>query len=72
MNDTPPEIEKMVFDRMMALSGEQRFIMGAAMFDDARAMIIASLPKGLPPQELRRQLFERIYGKIENYPGLKF
>lgn len=72
MDDTSPEIKKMVFDRMMALSGAQRFVMGAAMFDDARTMILASLPKDLPPAELKRRLFERIYGKIENFPGLKF
>jgi hypothetical protein len=32
------------------------------MFDAARAMVLASLPADLPPQELKRRLFERIYG----------
>ena len=50
----------------MALSGEERFIMGALMFDAARDMILASLPKDLPPDELKRRLYERIYG--EPYP----
>ncbi len=47
----------------MARSGEERFIMGALMFDSAREMIKASLPRGLSETEQRRLLFERIYGK---------
>ena len=36
--------------------------MGASMFDAERDVIIASLPKDLPEDEFKRQLFERIYG----------
>jgi hypothetical protein len=46
----------------MALSGEERFIMGAKMFDSARAMMKASLPAGLSEAERRRELFRRTYG----------
>ena len=46
----------------MSRSGAERFIMGAQMFDAARRMALASLPSGLPPEELKRRLFERIYG----------
>jgi hypothetical protein len=63
MTDTPPEIRKLVHDRLMALSGEERFLMGARMFESARTIILASLPKDLSAEELRRKLFERIYGK---------
>jgi hypothetical protein len=63
MTDTPPEIGRMVRDRIMARSGEERFIMGAEMFESAREMIKASLPKGLSEMEQRRLLFKRIYGK---------
>jgi hypothetical protein len=69
MNDTPPEVEAMVREMMMARSGEERFLMGALMFDVAREFIIASLPENLPPDEFKRRLFERIYGfplEIEN------
>lgn len=62
MNDTPPEIEAMVREMLMSRSGEERMIMGARMFDAAREMVIASLPKDLPPAEFKRRLFERIYG----------
>jgi hypothetical protein len=62
VNDTSPEIEEMVRELMMQRSGEERFVMGALMFDAARELIIASLPQNLPPQEFKRRLFERIYG----------
>jgi hypothetical protein len=62
MTDTPPEIGKMVRDKIMARSGEERFVMGAQMFDAARAMIMASLPSRLSKTEQKRQLFKRIYG----------
>jgi hypothetical protein len=35
---------------------------GAEAAEAARAMVLASLPKDLPPAELKRQLFQRIYG----------
>jgi len=63
MNDTPPEIAEMVWKRVMALSGAERMAMGSRSFDAARAMVLASLPKDLPPLELKRQLFQRIYGE---------
>jgi hypothetical protein len=62
MNDTSPEVEKMVRELMMLRSGEERFVMGALMFDAARELIIASLPQNLPPTEFKRRLFKRIYG----------
>ena len=62
MTDTPAEIERMVRAQIMARSAEQRFIMGAQMFDAALAMIGASLPLGLSEAERKRRLFERVYG----------
>lgn len=62
MNDTPPEVEEMMRAMMMNRSGEERFVMGALMFDAARELVIASLPRNLPPPEFRRRLFRRIYG----------
>jgi hypothetical protein len=62
MNDTPPEIEKKVRELIMARSGEERLIMGALMFDAAREMILASFPAGLSEGELKKRLFERVYG----------
>jgi hypothetical protein len=62
MTDTPAEIEQMVRDKIMACSGEERFIMGAQMSESAREMVKASLPSGLSKTEQRRQLFKRLYG----------
>ena len=62
MTDTPPETERMVREKIMARSGEERFIMGSQMFDSAREMAKASLPKNLSETERRRLLFKRVYG----------
>jgi len=62
MRDTPPEIERRVRDEIMKRSPEERFVMGAEMFEAARAMIAASLPRDLSETERKRQLFRRIYG----------
>jgi hypothetical protein len=63
MTDTPPEIERIMRDKLMARSGEERFVMGAQMFDSVREMVKASLPGGLSEAEQRRQLLKRLYGK---------
>jgi hypothetical protein len=62
MTDTPSDVAEMVRAKLMSRSGAERFIMGAQMFEAARRMVLASLPADLPPEELKRQLFERIYG----------
>lgn len=63
MNDTTPEIAEKVHEMMMARTGAERLIMGSAMFDLARKIVLASLPKDLSDEELKRRLFERIYGQ---------
>lgn len=63
MTDTSPEIVELVRQKLMARSGEERFLMGVRMFEAARAMVLASLPEGLSPEESKRQLFQRIYGQ---------
>jgi len=68
MDDTSPEIEKRLHEMIMSRSGEERFMMGVQSFDAAREIVLASLPKDLPPDELKRRLFERIYGApMENF-----
>ena len=63
ITDTSPAIEQMVRKKLMALSGEERFIMAAEMFESARAMVEASLPRELSEIERRQELFRRLYGK---------
>ena len=67
MTDTAPEIERIMRDKLMALSGEERFVMGAQMFESAREMVKASLPRGLSEADERRQLFKRLYGRELNW-----
>jgi hypothetical protein len=62
MNDTSPVAERIVRERMMAISGEERFLMGAGMFEAARTMALASAPEGLSSSELRSFLLRRFYG----------
>jgi hypothetical protein len=63
MTDTSPEIAELVRQKLMARSSEECFLMGVWMFDAARDMVLASLPSGLSQEELRRQLFQRLYGR---------
>ncbi len=63
MTDTTPEVEKKMREMMMARTGAERMMMVASMSDAARAIVVASLPKDLSADELKRRLFERIYGE---------
>ena len=63
MTDTSPEIAELVRQKLMARSGSERFVMGTRMFDAAREMVLASLPAGLTPDELKRQLYQRLYAE---------
>lgn len=63
MDDTTPEVKKKMREMMRARTGAERVIMGASMFDAARRLIIASLPKDITAEELKRRLFERTYGE---------
>jgi len=62
MNDTSPVAERIVRERMMAFSGEERFLMGAGMFESARTMVLASAPRGMSGSDLRSFLLRRFYG----------
>jgi hypothetical protein len=62
MDDTTPEIKEKMREMMMSRTGSERVIMGASMFDAARLIVLSSLPKDLSEDEVKRKLFERIYG----------
>jgi hypothetical protein len=62
MNDTSPEIAAMVHARMMAKTGEERFLMGVRMHEAARRMVMASFPPGISDEQRKKLLFERFYG----------
>ncbi len=62
MNDTTPEIARIMREKTMALSGNERLKMGSGMFEAARAMVLASFPRDLPEIEVKRRLCMRLYG----------
>ena len=62
MTDTEPQVERKFQEMIMSRSGEERFMMGIRSFEAARTILLASLPKDLPEHELKRKLFERLYG----------
>ena len=63
MNDTAPEIAEEVRSRLEMLSNATRFKIGVEMFEAARRIIIASFPKDLSASQLKRRLYERVYGR---------
>jgi hypothetical protein len=63
MTDTPLEITELVRQKLMARSCEERFLMGVRSFEAAREMVLSSLPVGLSTEEMKRQLFQRLYGQ---------
>ncbi len=72
MTDTPPEIERMVRERIMARSAEERLLIGAQMFDAAVTMIQASFPPDMPEAERKQHLFRRLYGDTTLSGGMGF
>ncbi|MEY2488379.1 MAG: hypothetical protein QOC70_321 [Verrucomicrobiota bacterium] len=61
--DTSPEIAAIVRDRIMKLSGAERFVIGARMFESARAIVLASLPEDISQLERKQMLYERFYNE---------
>ena len=64
MNDTSPEAERVQRQIIMAKPPEERFLMGASMFESARTMVLASLPEDLGYADLRIMLYRRFYGEM--------
>ena len=64
MQDTNPEFRVLVAERFAAMSADERVRVCTEMFDTARALVEASLPKDLSPAELRFRICERFYGDL--------
>jgi hypothetical protein len=62
MTDTSPEMAERYRSMLLARSPSERVIMAAQMFDAARAIVLASFPPNLSPDERRRRIFARLYG----------
>jgi len=63
VTDTAPEIAAIIHERLMALSGSERIMMGVRSCEAARQIVLSSLPAGLSQAERRRQYYERWYGE---------
>jgi len=65
MNDTTPEMDERYRAMLLQRSGEERLIMGCAMHETARALVVASLLEQNPQAgtaDLRKGVFLRFYG----------
>jgi len=71
MDDTTPEFRRLVAERFLALTPQERVRMCFDMFETARALVEASFPPGLDETERRRRLCERFYGELVHkaFPG---
>jgi hypothetical protein len=63
VTDTSPEVAAIVRDRIMELSGAERFIIGARMFESARDIVLASFSRNISSTDRKRMLYERFYGE---------
>lgn len=63
-SDTSPGIERMVAARFRAMSGTERFVIGIQMFETARRLALASLPRDISELERRRLLCRRFYPEL--------
>ena len=61
--DTPADLNKHLFDRMMEKSGAERLAIGCRMNDTARELVWSGIPKHLPEPKRRQLFLERFYGK---------
>jgi hypothetical protein len=65
MKDTHPSMEAKMDALLRARTPEERLLMGASMFDAAKAMALAGIRRDHPDlgeAEVRRALFLRFYG----------
>jgi len=66
MQHTSPEMEAKFRESMMARSPGERLAMACRMLDTAKALVQAGILHQhgpLPPNELRRRTFLRLYGQ---------
>lgn len=63
MRDTTAEIRRVQFEMMSRLSTNRRIELACEMYQTARELIIASLPKDLSEKEFKKQLYFRTYGE---------
>ncbi len=63
MKDTTREIEELQNELWMKKTPQERARFASTMFSAGRTALIASLPKDLSEEELKKQLYFRTYGE---------
>ena len=61
--DTPADLNKYLFDRMMEKSGAERLMIGCRMTDTARELVWSGISKELAEPKRRQIFLERFYGE---------
>jgi hypothetical protein len=73
VNDTSPEMERMVAERYNLMTPEQRMRIASSMFETARAIVESSLPLTLTRRERRLAFARRLYaGELPDAALLAF
>jgi hypothetical protein len=73
VNDTSPEMDKMIAERYKLMTPDRRMRIASSMFDTARAIIESSLPLNLTRRERRLAFAKRLYaGELPDAALLAF
>lgn len=62
MEDTTRENRRLVYDIVMSKTVEERFLMCAGMYEDAKALATIGMPQGLSETQREAFIFKRIHG----------
>lgn len=63
MNDTTPEITKLLDEKWKRRSPQERTKTASLMFVSARKTVIATMPENLSEAERQSYIYERTYGE---------
>jgi len=63
MEDTTPAAKQLVRDIVMSRSVEERFLMCAEMYEEAKEFARIGMPEGLSNEEQEVFIFRRIHGE---------
>jgi len=61
VNDTSPEMERIVSERYRKMSPDERMRIASSMFETARKIVESSLPAGMSRKERRLAWARRLY-----------
>ncbi len=62
MEDTTRESRKLIHDIVMSKTVEERFLMCAELYEDARELAKIGMPTGLSEPEQEAFIFKRLHG----------